>query len=566
MVRIVGNKYIIFLMSLFSMYAWAEISLRITDENGSPLESVGVGRPFLLQVEMKTMYDVQRDLVITHLDKFEHYRTGTQMVNINGSRSTTYTYRCRIDIMGTYVLGPAFIPGTPEKSKTLSIVVGEKPEYKESQKKEDEKILFRIFIDPEKLVVGQKALMRARFYAADGKTQLQAITLPAIPAFRIVSKQGPYYGSEEINRVKYDYIEWRYEIFAKDPGNIFVPAFCADYEMPNNRGYSFFWRMQPILKRAYSNSLRIAVDPLPPHPSGKSVVPDFVGSKAAAHASLQPAQAKLGDGILYTITFEGEGDLETVQAPNLKGMPEGLKYYDSKVTPIDSNSPDELSKKQFEYVVQGMKEGTYRLPAQQFEVFDVETRKYKTVSTMPLQLTIAGGTVAQKIHTNATETVVLEDSKIRPIAEHGPWYPTPPRAPINWVLFFILICAPCMYIGAGFARTQLKRFENPQRRTRIAFASARKNVEHADKNKQYGQYYHIFIQLFSEIFATESQHISLEYTIQKLQNIGASPAMIAEWESFFTELAACAFGNESADAKLGMQATMWLEKLSGVFR
>lgn len=571
MARIVGKLCFIFLVALHAMGAWADISLRITDENGMPLESVGVGRPFLLHADIKSTYDIQRELVITHLDSYEHYRSGVQMTNINGARSIAYTYRCRIDTMGTHIFGPAVIGGTPEKSNILSVVVGEKPEYKQPQKKENEKALFRIALEPERLVVGQRAIIAARFYAADAGVQLHCMTLPAIPAFRLVSKFGPHYGKEEINRVMYEYVEWRYELFAKEPGSIFIPAFSADYEVPAARSYSFFWRTQVSMKRAYSNSVRVVVDPLPPHPHAKRAIPDFIGSKAAAHASLQPAQAKIGEGILYTITFEGDGDLEPLKAPVLTGMPDALKYYDSKITPVEANNPDELSKKQFEYVLQGMKEGSWQIPAQQFEVFDVDQRKYITVSTQPLQLHVVGGAISAKQHSLDSEDALQtkeEVSKIRPIAQHEPWYPAAERAPINWLVFLMLVCAPGAYVGFEYARTYFARFANPKRRVQNAYSQARSGIEQISRSKHYDRLYHVFIQLFSELYALESQHVSLEFITQKLRDSGSSEELIAEWEVFFAQLAACAFGKEvmGKDSKMDVAAMAWLGKIKEVLK
>lgn len=571
MVKIVGKLSFILFVALHVTCAWADISLRITDENGTPLESAGVGRPFLLHADIKSSHDIQRELVITHLDRYEHYRSGVQMTNINGARSTVYTYRCRIDAMGTHILGPAVIEGAPEKSNILSVVVGEKPEYKQPQKKEDEKVLFRITLEPEQLVVGQKAIICARFYATDSRTQLRTMTLPAISAFRIPSKQGPFYGAEEINRVKYDFIEWRYEVFAKEPGSIFIPAFCADYQMPNARSSFFFWSAQPTLNRIYSNGVRAVIDPLPPHPHAKRAIPDFVGSRAAAHASLQPAQAKIGEGILYTITFEGDGDLEPLKAPVLKGLPDGLKYYDSKVTPIAENNPDELPKKQFEYVLQGMKEGSWQIPAQQFEVFDVDQRKYITVSTLPFQLHIcAGAIVAKQPSPDPVSALQTKEevSKIRSIAQHEPWYPAPERTPINWVVFLMLVCAPGAYVGFEYARTYFVRYANPKRRVHNAYAQARTAIEQVGRNKHYDQLYHIFIQLFSDVYAVEPQHISLEFITQKLRVSGSSKELIAEWEDFFAQLSASAFGREiiGKDSKMDVAAMAWLGKLNGALK
>ena len=184
---------------------------------------------------------------------------------------------------------------------------------------------------------------------------------------------------------------------------------------------------------------------------------------------------KLAKGF-YTITFEGDGDFEPLKAPLLKGIPEALKYYDSKVTSVGANNPDELQKKQFEYVLQGMKEGSWKIPAQEFEVFDVDRRKYITVSTQPLLLNISGGALVAKQLPQDPVTALQtkqEASKIRPIAQHEPWYPAPERTPINWVVFLMLVCAPGAYVGFDYARRYFARFANPKRRMQLAYAQAR---------------------------------------------------------------------------------------------
>ena len=116
MERIVG-KYWYLLCVLISVYAYAEVSMRVTDENGAPLEAVGVGQPFLLLVDIKNAPTIQP--VIENLDRYEHMRTGVQMTNINGVANATYSYRCRIDSLGLHPFGPATLPGTQEKWRCL---------------------------------------------------------------------------------------------------------------------------------------------------------------------------------------------------------------------------------------------------------------------------------------------------------------------------------------------------------------------------------------------------------------------------------------------------------------
>lgn len=567
MISIVGRIFIL-AFALCSVYSVAEISMRITDENGVALESVGIGRPFLLHVEANTMYDVQNISVI-HLDQYEHHRSGIQMLTMNNKRSVTYTYRCRIDTLGTHIIGPAIIDGTTDRSNILNIVVGEKPEYKQRSKKEDEKIFFRIRIQPEQLVVGQKAQIIARFYAVGTKIDLKNITLPALPSLRMVSQIGPEHGYEKINNILYDYVEWRYELFTKEPGAILIPAFCADYEISTEKKHSFFWRTQQDLKRVYSNSLRIQVDPLPEHAKVSNKKPDFIGRKAAVHATLQPVQAQIGEGISYTITFEGDGDIDAIKVPKLSGMPDEIKYYDSKVTPVSGNGQDILPKKKFEYVLQAMKEGVWIIPAQNFLVFDVDQKIYKTISTLPAQLTVSGGTIISKQNVSVPELIEQVDeetSKIRLIDQRGPWYPSSERAPINWIVFMLLVCAPWSYVGIRYAQSRMWLRLRSKRSAKTAFMYAKSAIERiAFKKQNYRELYYIFIRLFADVYGVEQHQISAQFIKEKLLAAGISDHVLIKWEHFFEQLAACAFGDQQDGAlRLVTESRIWLMELKGL--
>jgi hypothetical protein len=218
-----------------------------------------------------------------------------------------------------------------------------------------------------------------------------------------------------------------------------------------------------------------------------------------------------------------------------------------------------------------MKEGSWKIPAQEFEVFDVDRRKYITVATQPIQLNIcAGAIVAKQLPQDPAAALQANeaDLKIRPIAQHEPWYPAPERTPINWVVFLMLVCAPGAYAGFEYARTYFIRFANPKRRVQNAYAKARNAIEQTSKNKHYDQLYHVFIQLFSNAYAVEPQHISFEFIKQKLRDSGSSEELIMQWEDFFAQLAACAFGKEAIgkDLKMDVAAKAWLEKLKGVLK
>ena len=46
----------------------------------------------------------------------------------------------------------------------------------------------------------------------------------------------------------------------------------------------------------------------------------------------------------------------------------------------------------WEYVVQGLKPGTFTIPAQSIRFFDTNSRQYKTLKTEPLTITVTPST------------------------------------------------------------------------------------------------------------------------------------------------------------------------------
>lgn len=562
MERIVGN--VLMFVFFFFNYASGEIILRITDEDGAQLERVGVGRPFILQAELKNLYKGIQEPKIEHLDRYEHYRSGVQMTTVNGATSAIYTYRCRIDQIGNHVLGPAVIPGTREKSLPLSFVVTDEPQYTKQPKKESTSTFFRITANLDRVVVGQKIKINAKFYTNDTRIQLQNMIIPNLSAFRVVEKRGPAYGQEKINGMRYEYTEWEIELYAQEPGEQCIPAFSAEYEYPSQSKYALFsWGHFGQTKRVYSNSLRIAVETLP----GTQTV-DFIGSHASYHAVLSQPQAKFGEGAVYTLSLSGDGDLETVSVPEIKGVPEGLRIYPSKHS-IVPETDDCFAQKQFEFVVQGVKEGSWEIPAQQLSIFDVSDRAYKTIQTLPVRIMIKGGSPALSIPSVVDEqedemisqTEELVDV-IRPLNQQDPWYPTSERASLNWTLFFMLVFAPCAYGISEIVKGKVAAKMNPKRQIKKAFQEAYSALDRAQKEKKYAEIYHVYLSLFSELFQMNRAQISGEYSTHKLRDTGASPEMIREWQKFFEKITECAFGWQirADDAYLWHDARMWLEK------
>src|SRR5688572_19538771 len=63
---------------------------------------------------------------------------------------------------------------------------------------------------------------------------------------------------------------------------------------------------------------------------------------------------------------------------------------------LDKVDPSEWTKYNFEFIIQGLLNGEWQIPSQDFTFFDVGSRTYKTLQTMPLSLMIMPQTPQQQ--------------------------------------------------------------------------------------------------------------------------------------------------------------------------
>jgi hypothetical protein len=303
-------------------------------------------------------------------------------------------------------------------------------------------------------------------------------------------------------------------------------------------------------KRVYSNAVNLKVSPLP-----YSYLPvHAVGQFERFSAEIKPGMAKEGEGMVLTLTIEGNGNLPAIATPILQ-MPDALKYYDSNSTIIMPKHSDELSKKRFEFIVQGMKSGYCEIPEQLFTYFDTDTHRYETLRTAPLAVSITSGPMSAKkdiltptLSTEASATVDNEKT-IADINTIGQWYPASERRSLPWWLFQLLLLLPCFYIGYPFVLNKfLALTGNSARLIRWrALRRARQQIDQAIKNSDDQKLYAIFMQL-----------------LQELGKDGFHSEVFAK-EGFFERITHAAYGSDNKNSdELCRMAKRWLEHLEKV--
>ena len=573
-----GKVFWIFCCSVlfFAMYLDARVTMEIRSEGNVP-HQVAVGRPFTLDVVVDDVYGSIQAPTIKGLDGHSVRLTGTHMTSINGKSNARYSYSVRIDKLGTYTIGPAIVHHQQQElvSDQLQISVvkdlGMTVQKNKTTNTATTHAFLRLMIDTETPFVGQKIRCTLRFYYHDTSISLQAIGIPELSGFDIKEFGKPHTGVAEIDGAQYQYAQWQWDMYPTKPGELLIPAYHADYDIPlkdNNNvfgGFFVFFGNRVDHKRVYSNAITIKVSPLP-----HSTEPvHAVGSFEHISADIKPGIAKEGEGMVLTIEIEGDGNLEAIKTPTLH-MPDALKYYDSNSTIIAPQHADELPKKRFEYIVQGIKAGNYEIPAHVFTYFDVEKHAYVTLHTCPLAVSIMPGVLSLKkdITTHDVVTTIAERTEtdeLKNINAVGQWYPVDDYKPLPWWLFELLFLLPCLYVVYPFLRNRFISFTNSSARLvrRRAIKEARKKIEMCIKNNNDKELYSIFVHLLKSRHKSRDESIHTFSIEAIIHTIGLSDDLITQWNIFFERIMHAAFGqsdSKNADELCGM-AKQWLDRL-----
>ncbi len=555
MVKTVGNFFTIF-FCIVGSFLNAHISMEVRTDNGTP-NSVVVGQPFTLDVVIDGVYGSVPMPTIKGIERFNARQCGVYSSSVNGKATARYSYQIRIDKIGSYVLGPATITHQQQEfvSNQVNVdvvkdIAAVQTQSKNSTATTESKTFLRLMVSSESVVVGQKIHCVLRFYYQDPALSLTNIGSPELLGFDVKDNTSLEHGTAQVDGAEYHYAQWQWEMYPTKPGEFLIPAYSADYEVQikdNHIFGAFFMLSRADRKRVYSNAVTIKVAALP-----YSQLPvHAVGQFERFSAEIKPGMAKKGEGMVLALEIEGNGNLAALATPVLR-MPDALKYYDSNSTIIPPKHSDELPKKRFEFIVQGMESGYCEIPEQLFTYFDIDTYRYETLRTVPLAVTITPGVASAKKELVVSDTPTKESAvatvvaTIADINTAGLWYASGERRSLPWWLFQLLLLLPCFYIAYPFILERgILLTGNSARLVRWrAFRQARKQIEIAIKNGDDTKLYAIFTQLFQELGKDGDKALR--------QSAG----------EFFERITHAAYGKSgSKDDELCGMAKQWLDRL-----
>jgi hypothetical protein len=214
----------------------------------------------------------------------------------------------------------------------------------------------------------------------------QEITLPQQKSYRMERHNGRNYGTVVLRE---------YVIFPQQTGKLVVPSIKFNGIVqqrnesvdPIDAFFNGGSDVVEVQKTIVAPSITLQVDPLPTRPSNFSGgVGDFTLS-----SSVNTKKLKTNDALNLRIVLSGVGNLKLVKTPQVK-FPGDFESYDAKVTDKISMTPNGVSgNKIFDYLAIPRHPGKYKIPAVEYTVFDLRTKKYKTLKTEPLEIEVEKG-------------------------------------------------------------------------------------------------------------------------------------------------------------------------------
>lgn len=558
--KIIGSIFGI--AAVWCMQITARIELSAVDAAGRSITQVAAGTSFTLKVKASGITSGSEP-IIHGIERLQLLGNKSVMnFNFNGNTSTQHSYTVRIDEPGSYTVGPASIAagGTVENSNILQLQVTR--DAGAHQEKRAKQPLLQLLQQSKKVVVGQRMPISVRFLYTEEDIKLSTIQKPSFAHFDVDKEQGPFKGETVVRGTTYQYVEWRFSLYAQEAGSFTVEPFRAEYTIPSD-DHNMVSMLAMLVGGGYdthrisSNSITFDVQPLPA--SAEDV--KAVGEYRLFTASVDSPVVQQGNAMVLTLSLHGSGNAERIPAPTLT-LPDGFVAHYSKSYWADGA---QQQVRKFEYVVQGLKDGKAEIPAQTFTYFDLRTQHYATLESGPIALAILPRSKKQELPQTAPEQSPAEESveekkveHLAPINIHGALHARHHRVIPWWVLFWVMT-GPLIFYGAFVLFKQ--RLQWYRTKSMVTKADVRKKLELMALGQASQPLYPLIINFIADQCGLETA-ITSEDIEGVLMVRGMNEAELAEWRLFFDQVMERHFSAHTVvDHNLIRQAHAWIDRL-----
>ena len=304
-----------------------------------------------------------------------------------------------------------------------------------------------------------------------------------------------------------------------------------------------------VRKRIYSKSYTVKVSPLPagaPASFGGGV------GKFSMNASLSANEVKAHDAASLKVTISGSGNVYLLEAPKIQ-FPPDFEAYDVKIT-------DSQGAKTFEYPFIPRSSGDFTIGPVEYSYFDINTRKYVTLTSDPMPLSVAKGSSTDSpgagvINNVSRRDVRNLDSDIRYIVTKTPKFNSDGGFFAFGKAFWTIAAALALLWLAAFLllrKLLARRSDVALTKNRKATAMARKRLAQAGDFLQKNLYTAFYEELHKALLGFAGDKLNMDLADMSKENIGAELCSRGASEGIakeFTDLLdACDYARYAPDA------------------
>ncbi|MDD4004716.1 MAG: BatD family protein [Elusimicrobiaceae bacterium] len=385
-----------------------------------------------LQVRIEGASGEVKDPILPSLPNFSAYSSGQSqnIAIINGSISSSlvYSYTLVPRFVGQATIGEIRIVtggGTfttpPIEVKVIPPASGQgnsSPQYSRQRRSQparqradtvqtepdsqDDSVLVKAFVNKKQAYVNEQITLTVRFYTSVQLLGNPEYTPPETKSFLAEDLPPMRSGEEVIDGRTYAYTEIKTALFGATPGTTQITPAQVRYQVraaedldpfsPNFLQNFIAGNMGRAAQIARTKPISVEIIPFPE--SGKPA--DFSGlaGSCSMKSAVDRRQLKVGEAANLAITVEGVGNIKSIVPPQLPKM-NAFKTYDL-VTSLDISKVNDSvqGKKTFKTVIIPRMSGPQTIPPITLSYFNTSTRRYETVQTAPIQLTVEQGTAS----------------------------------------------------------------------------------------------------------------------------------------------------------------------------
>ena len=342
--------------------------------------------------------------------------TMNRLEYINGrrtqSRSVSYTYILEAGTTGKFTIGEASVvadkvtyrtqPVTIEVIQGSSSPAGTVREQDPVTGTEisDQDVFLRLDVSKRRVVKGEPLTATLKLYTRVNVSGAEDIRFPTFNGFwsqEVYAPQQIDWQRENVNGEIYQVATLRrYVLLPQQSGPIKIDPseiVCVIQVRNTRRGQSlldeFFDSYQTVRKRVLAPAVTINVIELPAGAPGT-----FKGAvgKFSISAGIGKESVKAHDAVSVFITITGEGNINLLEAPRVT-FPPDFEVYDAKITDNSRSTGGTFSgSKTFEYPVIPRSHGDFTIDPVEFSYYDINSKRYITIRSEPLQLKVERST------------------------------------------------------------------------------------------------------------------------------------------------------------------------------